>query len=382
MSSSGGVPRATTRRSHQTNADEHRRAQREQPPQPGQAARLGQHQREHQRQHARAEQTDAARGRCAARGPGSVARDQPRGEHQRDDADRHVDEEDPPPAVGLARHREDHAARRSGRPPSRSRPSSRRTRTPARARRRGTAAGSAPSSAAPARPPRSPAPAGPRRARRSSGPPPRPRCTARTPPSATRNIVRRPIASPEPPGRDEREPERQRVAGDHPLHRRRAGAEAPLDRRQRHGDDADVEQAHEPRDERDREGLPPARVGLVAGHGGRRRSERRSQNPCLPGAGASGRVSNPTILRRARGPAATRSRPRRRTAPDRARRGGHHGRRRRRRRARATPSTCTTSASPTRPARSSTRRGSAARRSGSRSARAASSRAGTRASPG
>src|SRR6185503_19155314 len=93
---------------------------------------------------------------------------------------------------------------------------------------------------------------------------------------------------------------------------------------------AHVEKAHETGDEGDREGLPTPWVGLVAGRGGgggvghgtlvhRRRPFWQGECP----------HHRRTNSRSARGPAATRSRPRRGTAPHRARRGGHHGRRRR-----------------------------------------------------
>ena len=265
-SSSGWPPRATTRRSHRTNADEHHRTHREQPPQPGQATCLGQHQREHQRQHAAAEQAAPTKSACC-RGPGSV-RGISRAARTRATTpigtltkkiQRHPSGSPATARISPADDRADRRREPDGRAEEAERPAAlvvpeqlldqRRVLRRERARRDALRQ-----------------PGGDEQSR-CSAPRPPPRCTART---AQRHEEHRapPDRVPQPSRRDERQPERQRVAGDHPLHRCRAGAEAPLDRRQRHADDAHVEEAHETGDEGDREGLPTPWVGLVAGHGG------------------------------------------------------------------------------------------------------------------
>ena len=186
----------------------------------------------------------------------------------------------------------------------------------------------------------------------------------------------------EPAGRHQGEPERQRVAGRPPTASPAGvGTESPLHRRQRDRDDADVEQAHEPGDEGDRERLPAPRIGLLRRRGGGRRSTRscpsRATPACLPGAHRSGRLTRPAApfledqrehcsdprSTRYDGPPPTDLVVEDITAGDGAEAtAGQHGR------------ACTTSASRTPPARSSTPPGTAARRSASRSAPAASSR--------
>ena len=68
---------------------------------------------------------------------------------------------------------------------------------------------------------------------------------------------------PQATGRDEQQPERQRVARHDPRQGVLAGAQTRLDAGQRDVDDADVEQCHEPGHQADRQGLPPVRVGQV-----------------------------------------------------------------------------------------------------------------------
>ena len=78
----------------------------------------------------------------------------------------------------------------------------------------------------------------------------------------------------EPAADDRHHPERQRVAGDHPLQLGRPGADVPADRHQRDVDDADVEQRDVERADAGTEGPPAPRVRLadrpVAGHDGGR----------------------------------------------------------------------------------------------------------------
>ena len=67
----------------------------------------------------------------------------------------------------------------------------------------------------------------------------------------------------EPAAGDQRQPEGERVARDDPLDGARGGVEAALHRGDRDVDDRDVEQRHEADDERDAEDPPAAGVGLV-----------------------------------------------------------------------------------------------------------------------
>jgi hypothetical protein len=68
-------------------------------------------------------------------------------------------------------------------------------------------------------------------------------------------------------GPDEGEPEGEGIAGDDPLEVAGRCPDALLDRRQRHVDDADVEQRHEACDEADGEGSPPPGVRRLVGSG-------------------------------------------------------------------------------------------------------------------
>ena len=68
-----------------------------------------------------------------------------------------------------------------------------------------------------------------------------------------------------PPAEQEEAAERDRVGGDHPLHRLLLDVEVDLDRRDRDVDDRDVEDGHEERGAHDCEGQPAA-VGCLGGH--------------------------------------------------------------------------------------------------------------------
>ena len=76
-------------------------------------------------------------------------------------------------------------------------------------------------------------------------------------------------ASPSRPAGTSASPKVKRVAGHHPLHGSRRRAEPALDRRQRHVDDADVQQGHERRDQGDRQRVPPSRPLRPLVHRGR-----------------------------------------------------------------------------------------------------------------
>ena len=78
--------------------DQEHRSRRQHPPQPPQATGFGVHQRQHHREHPAAEQSHADHVEVSGPARAAAAGQQPGREHQRDHPDRHVDQEDPPPA--------------------------------------------------------------------------------------------------------------------------------------------------------------------------------------------------------------------------------------------------------------------------------------------
>ena len=76
---------------------------------------------------------------------------------------------------------------------------------------------------------------------------------------------------------DQQAAERDRVSGHDPLHRRGREAELALDRRERHVDDAEVQDDHERRGEDQRQGEPPVPRGCRGWPG-----HLALQRPCAP----------------------------------------------------------------------------------------------------
>ena len=230
MFSSGSRAAAITRRSQADEAATSTGAEREQPPQPLHPAGLGQHQRQHQR---RARPRRAAptptRSMCPRRAGPPPRGQQPGGQHQRQRSRsaRSPGRSTASPSGSPARARITPPVDRPDRGGD-ARRWRRRSRTPARARPRGTAAGSAPSSAGPSRRRPGPGTAGPTISQ--PGARRRPGQRAAQHERGQREHEHAPPAErvAEPPGRDQRQPEGQRVAGDHPLHagRRRCPARA------------------------------------------------------------------------------------------------------------------------------------------------------------
>ena len=187
------------------------------------------------------------------------ARHQPRHRHHRHDPDRHVHEEHQPPPEVLAGDRDESAAdQRTGR-------GGHRHRHPEQSERAGPlGAGEQlldepgvlrrqqPGRGALQQPRHHHELGGGRQTHRGTGDHEEREPDQHQPPAS--------VGVAEPAAGHQREPERQRVARHHPLHRRDRGVEAGADRRDRDVDDRDVEQRHEADDERDREDPPPVRV--------------------------------------------------------------------------------------------------------------------------
>ena len=96
----------------------------------------------------------------------------------------------------------------------------------------------------------------------------------------------------EPAAGDQRHPERQRVARHHPLHGGGRGVEPGPDRGDRDVDDGDVEQRHEPDQQRHRQDAPAPRVGLRTPPPGR---GRRPVSSCWPSRPASHPTRRPIV---------------------------------------------------------------------------------------
>ena len=195
-------------------------------------------------------------------GVGGVPRDQPEHEHQRDQPDRDVHQEQPPPALLLAHQRDDRAAdQRPGRRGEGDREAEQAER--ATALRPGEELLDQPGVLR-----REEAGAGTLDQPRDHDPL---RALGQADGGAGGDEADQPerhqapatVRVAEPAPGHQRETEGERVAGHDPLHGARAGVEAGPDRGDRDVDDRDVEQRHEADQEADRQDAPAARVGLA-----------------------------------------------------------------------------------------------------------------------